>query len=368
MQKKNTHRDKEAPVRQKSKFWAYFWWLFGGIFGAHHLYLDRDDHAFVYLSTLGGYLGLGWIRDIFKIPSYVADANETPAFVEEFKRRVRENPKPPFSAIRFSAANAVAYFWAEIFTNAIPQDELYGYNFRRLLILLPGVVALGVWVIGNIGREKGSIWIPLASAYIIYPTYYYINDVTTWVFVMTLAASLSFDTFSKQWRLKPKKKRGAIKRIVHLSLALFLYLSLLGSYLYFNAIITDSEGEEIKLSDAVKHFLTSPIWLDLKASLQATWYQARHQGFWATWSQLVDLSDPRGEINAYKVLGLSQTASQSEVTAKWRTLSRENHPDKIKGTDEERRRAQEAFMEIQQAYEILSQAKNRRQKRNRRPG
>lgn len=38
-----------------------------------------------------------------------------------------------------------------------------------------------------------------------------------------------------------------------------------------------------------------------QASLEATWNQARHQGFWATWAQLVDLTDPRGEINAYKV-------------------------------------------------------------------
>lgn len=53
------------------------------------------------------------------------------------------------------------------------------------------------------------------------------------------------------------------------------------------------------------------------------------------------------------------------MTSKWRALSRENHPDKIKGTDEERRIAQEKFMEIQQAYEILSSAKNRRQRRNR---
>lgn len=111
-----------------------------------------------------------------------------------------------------------------------------------------------------------------------------------------------------------------------------------------------------------------------------------HQSFWATWAQLVDLTDPRGEINAYRVsivarfmnstfiyrvkfftqvLGLSQTATQTEVTARWRALSRDNHPDKIKGTEEERRQAQEKFMEIQQAYEILSKTKNRRQRRNR---
>lgn len=41
-----------------------------------------------------------------------------------------------------------------------------------------------------------------------------------------------------------------------------------------------------------------------QASLEATWNQAKHQGFWATWAQLIDLTDPRGEINAYKVYNL----------------------------------------------------------------
>ena len=65
-----------------------------------------------------------------------------------------------------------------------------------------------------------------------------------------------------------------------------------------------------------------------------------------------------------QVLNLSQTASQSEITANWRALSREHHPDKVKGTEEERRAAQDRFLEIQQAYEILSSAKNRRQRKN----
>lgn len=53
-----------------------------------------------------------------------------------------------------------------------------------------------------------------------------------------------------------------------LGLALTLYFAVIGSYLYFNAVVTDSEGEEIKLSEAVQHFLTSPIWTDLKVSIQ----------------------------------------------------------------------------------------------------
>lgn len=57
------------------------------------------------------------------------------------------------------------------------------------------------------------------------------------------------------------------------------------------------------------------------------------------------------------------TATQSDITSAWRSLSKENHPDKIK--DESLKRgAQEKFMEIQQAYEVLSKLKSRRRKKN----
>lgn len=77
----------------KTKFRAYLLWLFGGIFGAHHFYLDRDDHGFLWWSSLGGYFGAGWIRDLFKIPTYVADANNEPQYIEWFKNEVRTNKK-----------------------------------------------------------------------------------------------------------------------------------------------------------------------------------------------------------------------------------------------------------------------------------
>ncbi|XP_034947609.1 dnaJ homolog subfamily C member 22 [Chelonus insularis] len=354
--------------KMKSRFWAYFWWFFGGLFGAHHLYLGRDAHAFIWFSTLGGYFGIGWLRDFFKIPTYVDDANDHPKYVEWFKFNVRHNKKPPFSTVRFVGAIIISYIWGQLTWMAIPQEEIYGMNLRPLMILVPFSVALGVWVVGNIGREEGSLWVSLVTAYMIYPTLYYIGDDSTWLSLMVVLTTLAFDTFSKKWRLKPREKRSPMKRCLALSCAICLYLSLWTSYFYFNAVVTDSDGEEIRLSEAVKHFFTSPIWLDLKTTLWSTWEQMKNQGFWATWHQLIDMSDLRGEINAYRVLGLSQTASESEITAKWRSLSKEYHPDKVKGSDEERRAAQERFMEIQQAYEILSSTKNRRQRRNRRAG
>jgi len=97
---KNNIDNRENARGKKSKFWAYLLWLFGGLFGAHHVYLGRDDQAFVYISTFGGYMGLGWLRDVYRIPAYVADANDDPAFIEDFKRKVRANRKVNIQTFR----------------------------------------------------------------------------------------------------------------------------------------------------------------------------------------------------------------------------------------------------------------------------
>ncbi|CAB3384689.1 Hypothetical predicted protein [Cloeon dipterum] len=346
----------------KSVFVAYFLWLVGGLFGLHHLYLRRDLQAFLTASTLGGYFGVGWLRDLVRIPEYVSDCNEDKDYLEKLTTRFKEHAKPPFSSIRFMSMVLVSYIWSCIFWMAIPEDEVGGINFRPLIYLTPIPCALGVWAVGNVGRERGAIWWPLGIAFATTPVLWFWDD-GTWFTAMTFCSSFGFDTLAKQWRKTYPKKRSLRSRILVLSFCTLLYCGLFTSYLYFNGKITDSDGEEIKFQDAVHHFFTSPWWLDLKQSLVDTWTFAQHHGWAEVWKQIIDLSDPHGEINAHKVLGVSQTATQSEITAKWRALSREFHPDKVK--DElERKKAQERFMEIQQAYEVLSKMRSKRTAKN----
>lgn len=74
------------------------------------------------------------------------------------------------------------------------------------------------------------------------------------------------------------------------------------SYFYFNAKITDQDGEEIPVREAFYHFIRSPVWKDLKNSLIETWNYAQQHGWMETWRQVVEMSDPYGENNAYTVL------------------------------------------------------------------
>lgn len=180
---------------------------------------------------------------------------------------------------------------------------------------------------------------------------------------MVLGSTMAFDNMSKKWRRKPREKKSTTRRITTLALCGLLYLSLWTSYLYFNAKLTDSEGEEIPIHEAIHHFFTSPWWVDLHQSFTDIYEFAKHHGWYETWRQIVDLSDPHGEINAYKVLGVDSGASQAEITSKYRALSKEFHPDKVQDPAK-KAEAQTKFMEIQQAYEILSNIKTRRKNKN----
>ncbi|KAL4717609.1 hypothetical protein ACJJTC_000758 [Scirpophaga incertulas] len=351
-----------APNKKKSLLWSYLFWLFGGIFGLHLFYLRRDRHAFVWWTTLGGF-GIGWFGDIFRIRRYVRDCNEDPDYMKELSARMSKNKKPPFSVNRFSSMLLVGYSWAHMTMSAVPPDEIWGFNFKYLRNIIPIAGALGVWTVGNIGREKGGLKWPVLAAFVAYFCRSYFNDESVWMTVMVLAAALTFDTFCKEWRQKREKKQHVVKRLAVLSVCACLYLSLWGSYLYFQGTITDSEGNEVPIYEALEHFFSSPWWLDAKQSLYDTYVYAQHHGWYEVWKQIIDLSDPHGEQNAYKVLGLSAESTQQEITSTWRRLSRENHPDKVKDISK-RRAAQEKFMEIQQAYEILSNSKHRRNRKN----
>jgi curved DNA-binding protein CbpA len=60
--------------------------------------------------------------------------------------------------------------------------------------------------------------------------------------------------------------------------------------------------------------------------------------------------------NHYKVLGLSNTASQAEIRRSFRNLALKYHPDRNKNSEESKQK----FMQIVEAYEVLSDQQSRK--------
>lgn len=134
-----------------------------------------------------------------------------------------------------------------------------------------------------------------------FPVRYFVYDQTYWLGSVVVASTLAFDYFSKEWLITPPKRRSLKRRVATLYLCGVIYLTLFASYFYFNGKITDSEGDEVPVYEALANAYKSPWWTDLKNSFSETWRYAQHNGYYETWKQIIDLLDADGEQNAYKV-------------------------------------------------------------------
>ncbi|XP_023178673.2 dnaJ homolog subfamily C member 22 [Drosophila hydei] len=357
------YSEQNALPEKKSVVVAYILWLVGGIFGLHHLYLHRDRHAFLWWCSLGGYMGIGWFSEIFLIPEYVRDANEDPQFLKVFIAKLHAYPRPPYSSKRFMGQVMFGYLFGQLFSSAVPQTLTAGIDFSWMHWFIPIFVSLGVWTVGNIGRECGIWWPCYVGSLVAYLARFYIYDETYSLLLSALVSALIFDGFSKEWRRTPPRRRGATERTVKLGAAICIYFAVWGSVVVFNGSITDEDGGEMPIYEALQNFLASAWWTDLKQALHDTYIYGQHHGWYETWREVFESMDVDGERNAYKVLGVGATASQADITAAYRKLSKENHPDKVK--DEAlREAAHQRFIEIQQAYNVLSKIKSSRRRKN----
>jgi DnaJ family protein C protein 22 len=357
----------------KSLLLTYILWLFGGWFGLHHLYLNRDRHAFTSLITFGLYFGIGWFRELWRIPEYVRDANEEEEYMIELNKQMRSpgQSSPPVSWARSCGSIIVADVLGYLVIAAIPDqidDILPGYYIKPLIaaLLCPAACAIGVHLIGNIGRHTGGMRYPLIAAYLTAPAYIFLNINS--VFWSSIAANYAFGAYERRWRKRYDNKWSIFKRMFVLLLCLCLYASLWGSWFVFNCKIETQNGtappETIKCTEAAKNFVNSPLWKDFAVVVKDLYTYVTHYGIAGVWQEFIQSLDPSGEANALSVLMLNSSATQEEITNQYRRMIRVWHPDRHHDPVM-REQANEKFIMIQQAYETLSNIKSRRMQNSR---
>jgi len=337
-------------MAKKSLFVTYILWLLFGWFGLHHFYLGRDRHAFTWWSTFGGIFMFGWIRDLWRIPTYVADANEDGKYMDELATLMRTRKFPKFKVIRFLGQLQVGYFYGVLVKLALPVDELPVLLVDTLFCF---GISCGVHLVGNIGRQQGRFLYPFLVTLLsnFFVRYYIGDDVSG--FICTFASAMTFSYFREYKR--GYKKRTLCKRVTIFSACMFMIFALWLSFFYFNAEVTTDDGEKIKVRDSVNHFFKSPAWMEFKATMSELYEHGKQHGWKNLYNEFVKALDPKGVANARKVLGVGEDASQDDIKKVYKKLVRKWHPDKHKGNKED---AQQKFMEIQNAYDILTSKKS----------
>lgn len=349
-----------ATKKGKSLLISYTLLIFGGIIGLHHFYLGRDRHAFLYWSTLGGILGLGCLRDLWRLPCYVEDANEDNYVqVTKSNRNKQTSKRPPFTFIRLIAQACIACIYGFIASLVIP-NETHIHHYISLLLMATGE-AIGIFTVANVGRHKLAIKTPLYLSLMAVFCNVIIFGSENPGQIVFLTALITSPVASMYTTYKSPKElqnnRGIFRRWLILFLAGCLYITAITVSTYHHGEVTSEDGERIRVKDAVDHFFLSPFWLEFKDVLYTIYQEGKQHGWRHIWVEFNKALDPEGESNALKVLGLNEQATDAEIRRHYKKLILKWHPDKNRDNLIE---SEKKSIEINKAYEILSKVRNRR--------
>ncbi len=153
--------------------------------------------------------GLGWFRDLWRMPDYVDDANEEASYIDNFKQKVKRGT-PQFNVTRFAGQMLVGYFYGFLVRIAIPED----YPIWTTGLVVPFGVAVGVYLVGNVGRETGDFKIPLFVCYASNVVMAFIIKQEPGVMYVALFGAIAFQNYRK-FRVERRPKRGVCKRFFY---------------------------------------------------------------------------------------------------------------------------------------------------------
>ena len=358
--------EKGASVKRKNKkvFIAYFYWLLGGVAGLHHFYLGRINQGFAYWTTGGGFLA-AFIRDVWKIPEYVKQANLDPVFVKRLMIEMKQYKQPEFRGSRFLAMLTVSMFYGYLAQFSVPEN-CFGWKMNEhrfiWIIVVPVSIAFGNYLVGNIGYERISLHWALMGGFA--PSLFLPLNPDMTSYCALFSTVLSY--WKRSYRKSVIPKDPSLLKLVAVVLGIVFYTCLWGSMLYHNVSVVTKEGERIYLRDIVADYF------DRESPNKN---KTEDFSYWRILSEMrADLMKFLNEIKtqarsfrimedtqSYMILGLDWGASEDEIIARYRELAKKYHPDKHGGEDREKLAEYNSRMvDITRAYEALTKKRKRR--------
>jgi len=338
---------------------VYVLWLLGEWFGLHHFYLGRDKQGVLWLTSFAGIFRIGWLRDFWRIPSYVKEANNDKGYLGFLIAQMKYYKRLPIypNLHRIIGQVWFGYFYRMLVRCAVPEE--YSYP-ALLLILAPIGTAFGTYMVSNVGRMRSPFVYSLFGAYAGEVLFGELHVLYVKESVPSLAVGVSMLSSTFAWKFRQTyESRTFCKRLAVWTVFFLLFCGLCGSFIYFNASVETEDGETVKVREAISNFFKSPAWQELKKSLWEVWRQYQEGGWEGARRVMIELADVEGEDHALMVLGLEKGATLKQIKEQYRSLAKEWHPDHHQG-EEAKVYAQEKFIKIKQVYETLNKIHGRK--------
>ncbi|XP_020785256.1 dnaJ homolog subfamily C member 22 [Boleophthalmus pectinirostris] len=326
----------------KSVMVAYALWALGGPLGLHHIYLQRDSHALLWMVTLGGF-GLGWVREFIRIPSYVAEANQD---TERLKKHYQHHPLalPPAGPVRFTGQVCVGIYFG---TMALLGLNTFSFFY---LLVLPLSVGAGVHLVSTVGQQTSDFKKTLTTCLITSPIFY---GSTLSLVPISVAASV---TASKNRKYKPiQPKQDLVPRLYYLGLAWLAFSAPVGYGIFHNTTATlyflsDCLSALLDvfwfvpwLRNVLEYVLLMPY--RILCALTGGGY---YDEVWRRVLEILLKEYTEKEREALKILSLKGEATLEEISRSYRELAKTWHPDHNPNKE-----AEAMFVKIHEAYQLL---------------
>ena len=271
----------------KKKLVTYLLWLFGGIFGLHHIYLGRYKQAFIWYGTFGGFL-IGCIADLTRMSDYLDYANSNDEYFASLLKRMNRLKTPSFfSVYRIFGAIFAGSFFGYVLQYSLPLDyaDIYPHVYNIFYYLAPFACSIGVYLVSTESFTKCNFFWPLIGSYIGAIPHYYQHPKAM---IFCAITSTIFTNWKLEWdnkkiidskdkKTKPKKSKFS-KELFILIICASLYTCVAASFFIHNATVT-VEGETVTVKEGIINFFNSKLYQDLKASVVRLWYIYKMYGF-----------------------------------------------------------------------------------------
>ena len=287
----------------KSVITAYILWLVGGLFGLHHVYLERDKQAFISFSTLGGFL-IGLLNDLYRMPDYVREANQDVEFMKQFDKIKSQLKVPAFFTSKTLKCVCVGSFFSYVTAYSISPESDHIFIYYSMQLVVPFVVAFVVYLAGTEGPVECEFKWPLLGSCIGHLTYNLLDFEKFYLYsavLTTLFLEWNIKWDANYYKNKKNIKKSMFKRALALSVLSCLYVILLSLFVWNNASLTSVNGERVPLKESVKEYFQSEKFSKLYDGLNVLWNFYKAHGITKLYYHLFYDGDALKISNAYNV-------------------------------------------------------------------